>query len=46
MNTFLAISPEAVFRIQSKVYCGAFFVKTVNNFLLLTFFAKKHHNKY
>ena len=32
MNTFLALSPRAVFRAQSKVYVGAFFAKIVNDF--------------
>ena len=27
MNTFLTVSPRAVFRTQSKVYGGAFFCK-------------------
>ena len=32
MNTFLIVSPRAVFKTQSKVYGGAFFVKLVNDF--------------
>ena len=28
MNTFLTVSPRAVFTTQSKVYGGAFFYKT------------------
>ena len=32
MNTFLTVSPRAVFRTQSKVYGGTFFAKIVNNF--------------
>ena len=32
MNTFLTVSPRAVFWIQSKVNGGAFFAKIVNNF--------------
>ena len=36
MNTFLTVSPRAVFRTQSKVYDGAFFAKIVNDFEQLT----------
>ena len=32
MNTFLIVSPRAVFKTQSKVYGGAFFAKLVNDF--------------
>ena len=32
INTFLTVSPRAVFGTQSKVYGGAFFAKLFNNF--------------
>ena len=32
MNTFLTVSPRALFRTQSKVYGGALFAKIVNDF--------------
>ena len=40
MNTFLTVWPRAVFRTHSKVYGGAFFVKLVKVFELLSLFAK------
>ena len=45
MNTFLTVLPRAAFRTQSKVYGGTFFAKIVNDFQLLTLFAKKAHHK-
>ena len=37
----LTVLPRAIFRTQSKDYGEAFFAKIVNNFQLLTVFAKK-----
>ena len=45
MAIFLTVLPKAVFRAQPKVYDGAFLNK-VNDFYLLTFFAKKPHHKH
>ena len=41
---FLAVSPRAVFRTQSKVCGGAFFAK-IATFSCQLFFAKKPHHK-
>ena len=35
MNTFLTVLPRAVFRIQSKVYGGAFFAKTAATYFYM-----------
>ena len=45
MNTLFTVLPRTVFRTKSKCYGGASFAKIVNNFQLLTFFAKKPHHK-
>ena len=44
MNTFLTVSPRAVFRTQLKAFGGAFLQKLLTNFSC-NFFAKNPHRK-